>query len=489
MRSEIVSIISKFSGQANLITTPRIFVKLTGDLHSALLLNQLLYWQDKIKGEWLFKTYKEWEEEICLSEYQVRKASKKFIEWGFLETEIKKANGNPTVHFRLNRDKFMDWFLKNLSMETENINERSSNISESLIKNTIKTTNKEKERGETPFFSENESIPIGKANIINKKEYNNLLQEEYKDILKIFSDNGLKIQLTRSTKTCEKVYNLLKGLETGKGNLMNSDFDQTWFSKYGITSASKYFKKGLSVKALSALIRKSAKRFNDMRTDARFFTVGGSKGVTVENFLYNSFGQKSFFLQYLVNEPIQNRDYQKSIQYEAVVKKFENMKLSYEKLNSILYNNSDDVKKFTQDEKWDFIFTTNELHNWCKDNSSELDQLSFGGFKQLLERMGEWLQSRGTVRSNYMSLGSPPWHWFNTWCKENIGVDYRIAEKLKGKPKPKKVVKEINGKQSISQYEVESRAEEIMMSMSEDDLRPYQEMLQIAREQLESERG
>ncbi len=119
-QQQVFDIISEFCGQNNIITAPRIFVKIFDDIAPAIFLSQLLYWQNKMKGDWLFKTYKTWKEEIGLSEYEIKKASKLFKEIGFLETKIQKAIGNPTVHYKLNNDKFLEWFLKILSIENEN---------------------------------------------------------------------------------------------------------------------------------------------------------------------------------------------------------------------------------------------------------------------------------------------------------------------------------------------------------------------------------
>lgn len=112
--------IRSMTGQANILTIPRIFVDLVGDLETALFLSQVLYWSDKGSqdGGWFYKTYAEWEEEICLNEYKVRKAKNKLEEMGLIETKIKKANGNPTVHYRLKPKAFTDWFLKNLKKRT-----------------------------------------------------------------------------------------------------------------------------------------------------------------------------------------------------------------------------------------------------------------------------------------------------------------------------------------------------------------------------------
>lgn len=119
-QDQIFEIIKSFSGQNNVVVIPRIFIQILENIPAAIFLNQLIYWQDKMKGEWLFKTYSTWKEETGLSEHEIRKATLSFKEIGFLETEVKKANGSPTVHYRLNHEKFLEWFLNILSMENEN---------------------------------------------------------------------------------------------------------------------------------------------------------------------------------------------------------------------------------------------------------------------------------------------------------------------------------------------------------------------------------
>src|SRR5699024_1992151 len=96
---------------------------------SDLFLNQLIFWSDKTKRRdgFFYKTYAEWEDELFLSEYQVRRSSKNLRDLGLIETEVKRANGSPTVHYKVNMDKLSESILKklknrnqtNLSNDTE----------------------------------------------------------------------------------------------------------------------------------------------------------------------------------------------------------------------------------------------------------------------------------------------------------------------------------------------------------------------------------
>ena len=115
---QINNLISSFSGQKNIISFPVVYLKITEDLNTALLLNQLVFWSDKSKRTdgFFYKTYGEWHEEIHLSEYQVRRSVKKLKELNIVETKLKKANGSPTLHYRVLMNNLSDSILKNVQI-------------------------------------------------------------------------------------------------------------------------------------------------------------------------------------------------------------------------------------------------------------------------------------------------------------------------------------------------------------------------------------
>ena len=136
-----IALIKAFSGQANILTIPRPFVDFMGNLDGALFLSQVLYWSDRGRDGWFYKTYAEWQEEICLSEYEVKKAVKKLVDLGVLETQVRKANGNPTVHYHLDFDAFSESFLNFLQKrKPTNSGIESRESEESLTETTTETT-------------------------------------------------------------------------------------------------------------------------------------------------------------------------------------------------------------------------------------------------------------------------------------------------------------------------------------------------------------
>lgn len=147
-RDYISSIITQFSGQNNIIPIPTIYIRITEDYPSAALLNQMIYWSDRTsrKDGYFYKSYNEWYEELHLTEYQVRRATKKLKSFGFVDTALKKANGAPTLHYKVDTKEVSEWILKklqngnlrNLTMDSEETQESLTEITTEI---TTETTN------------------------------------------------------------------------------------------------------------------------------------------------------------------------------------------------------------------------------------------------------------------------------------------------------------------------------------------------------------
>ncbi len=112
-QKEIFALIKALTGQANILTIPRVFITMTGETDAALLLAQILYWSDRTTDPegWFYKSAKEWDEELGLSTYKVNRAIKLLAPWG-VQTQLKKANGAPTTHYRLDSEQFCEAISK-----------------------------------------------------------------------------------------------------------------------------------------------------------------------------------------------------------------------------------------------------------------------------------------------------------------------------------------------------------------------------------------
>jgi uncharacterized phage protein (TIGR02220 family) len=139
----IRELIKRLSGQENTFTVPKMYVEYTGDLTTAVLLNQIVFYSDKSKRQdgFFYKTYKEWEEECCLSERQVRHSVKKLKDKGVLETKLMKANGSPTVHYKLEYDKLVESILTFCKIPNlHSVRNQPDNMSDSLTEITTENT-------------------------------------------------------------------------------------------------------------------------------------------------------------------------------------------------------------------------------------------------------------------------------------------------------------------------------------------------------------
>ena len=134
----VSDLLSAFSGQENILTIPRAYIDVTGNIEDALLLSQIIYWTDRTNMDdgWFAKSYAEWKSEIALSKYQVMSATKR-LEAAGVETIVRKFNGSPTVHYRLRKLDFELWIVKKLD---ERKLRNSTNDSEETLQSSTETT-------------------------------------------------------------------------------------------------------------------------------------------------------------------------------------------------------------------------------------------------------------------------------------------------------------------------------------------------------------
>jgi hypothetical protein len=134
----IKRIISKFSGQANQIVIPKIYLDLLdGDYPAAALLNQIVYWSDraKIPGGWFYHSNLEWLDELCLTYFQVKRSTKRLLDNQWIECHVRRANGYPTTHYRVVMENLTNSILKFLEIR-ETLNSRNLNP---VFQETLKT--------------------------------------------------------------------------------------------------------------------------------------------------------------------------------------------------------------------------------------------------------------------------------------------------------------------------------------------------------------
>jgi hypothetical protein len=140
-----IDLVKALSGQANVLTIPRLYIDYMGSIDGGLLLNQLIYWSDKGADNdgWFYKTYLEWESETTLSKYEVSKQVNILKNKGTLKTKVKKANGAPTVHYKFLFSEFQNSIVKFINYRKSiNLTIESEETRQSLTETTTKTTPK-----------------------------------------------------------------------------------------------------------------------------------------------------------------------------------------------------------------------------------------------------------------------------------------------------------------------------------------------------------
>ncbi|HFK5819282.1 TPA: hypothetical protein ACG0MC_004872 [Enterobacter kobei] len=91
------------------IAFQRSFVRLGVGITGALLLSQIVYWQNRMEGQWFYKTQVDLEEETGLTRYEQEGARKKLVSCGVLE-EAKR--GIPAkLYFRVNQERLEELLL------------------------------------------------------------------------------------------------------------------------------------------------------------------------------------------------------------------------------------------------------------------------------------------------------------------------------------------------------------------------------------------
>lgn len=152
-QKELVELIKSISGQANVLSIPRMYIDLTGgDVKAALLLSQCVYWSDKSKDPegWFYKSYKEWYVEIGLSQFEVGRAVKKLSAW--LKLKKKHANRAPTLHYKVDLDaltKSIIKFLDNRKSQQSDYEETQQSHYEETSQSLTETTADPKTTAET----------------------------------------------------------------------------------------------------------------------------------------------------------------------------------------------------------------------------------------------------------------------------------------------------------------------------------------------------
>lgn len=96
--------------RSDIRTVSALIAKTMGDQQAAMMAVRLLHWFPKAKklGGWVYKSWRDWNAECNLSQAQVKRVHGKGLLEGIgIERAIMKANGTPTVHYRLDENRLI----------------------------------------------------------------------------------------------------------------------------------------------------------------------------------------------------------------------------------------------------------------------------------------------------------------------------------------------------------------------------------------------
>lgn len=112
-----------------------------GGMEEAIYFQQLYYWVDKGKRKdgYIYKTKNEIEEETTLTRRQQDRIRAKLKKMGILEEKLIKANGSPTLHYKLNiplvQNVLMEWYEMYYSNSTKGTIPITENTTEITTEN------------------------------------------------------------------------------------------------------------------------------------------------------------------------------------------------------------------------------------------------------------------------------------------------------------------------------------------------------------------
>ena len=105
--------------RSDIRTVSSLISKVIGDQNAGVMAVRLLHWFPRSKkvGGWVYKSWRDWNAECNLSQAQVKRVhGKGFLESIGIERAIMKANGTPTIHYRLDENILVEKLAKFLDM-------------------------------------------------------------------------------------------------------------------------------------------------------------------------------------------------------------------------------------------------------------------------------------------------------------------------------------------------------------------------------------
>ncbi len=97
-------ILSNFSGQQQILTIPKLYIKITGSHEKSLALNQIIFFSNKseLADGWFYKSYEEWFDEILIPERTLRRIFTALQKQSLIITKTNKVRGKRVLLIKPN---------------------------------------------------------------------------------------------------------------------------------------------------------------------------------------------------------------------------------------------------------------------------------------------------------------------------------------------------------------------------------------------------
>lgn len=211
----------------------REFARVFG-INGALFIQQIYYWSDKGSRSdgYIYKTKIEIENETCLTIRQQDKIVKELKELGCLDVKLLKANGNPTLHYKLNIEKIQKVVFDYNKMYDSNHTLSNIPITENTTENTTEKERKKERENFQEKIDQNKQRFLNDNDVIKKLSDKGYSQELINDFLEFWNIRRIRDKTSATVKAIDIILDkfdneeelqeaINKSIEGGYRNIYN----------------------------------------------------------------------------------------------------------------------------------------------------------------------------------------------------------------------------------------------------------------------------
>jgi len=173
------ALLANFSGQDNLLTVPKLYVRLLGKFDRAHVLNQIIFWSNKSttqQDDWFYKSYDEWEEETLIKQKTLERIFKELEGLHLCETKVKKVRGLNKLWVKPKLDNVV-YAIEQILTQSDSLSiSKQTNCLFSQSDNLSVSYKEQKSTSEDYLQNNNPIVPLEKK--VKKQKPQELTQEQ-----------------------------------------------------------------------------------------------------------------------------------------------------------------------------------------------------------------------------------------------------------------------------------------------------------------------